>query len=56
MLYCVGGWVGIFSPLIAFIFKYIIKHNVLIQSMVLKIVNKNYIKSYDKVKIKIWKI
>ena len=45
-----------FSPLIAFIFWYINEHNLLIPNMVLKIVNDNYIESYDEFKFENCKI
>ena len=45
-----------FSSLIALIFWYVHEHYVLILNMVLKIVNGNYIKSYDEFKLEIWKI
>ena len=45
-----------FSSLIALIFWYVNEHYVLILNMVLKIVNGNYIKSYDEFKLEIWKI
>ena len=45
-----------FSSQIAFIFKYVNEHSVVILNMVLKVVNGKYIKSYDEFKFENWKI